>query len=196
MTDQQGIPFTVAALLAVDMDLTQQTRGRLLAALPFNNRYPSPSSSSPSISSVVRVCGFPLFVCSLLAFHLCSPFLFPHIFFLSSLTHFRLPYLIFCRFSSFWTFFSSPLAAWAFIPYSISSFSASSFHLSITTSAGPIHRKRFYKAKYLLLETVALKRTDLFIHSFIYSLFPKFNRKESRTSYFLWLLQTCTDIKT
>lgn len=33
------------------MDLTQRAHGRLLAALSFNNRYPSPSSSSPSISS-------------------------------------------------------------------------------------------------------------------------------------------------
>lgn len=144
---------------------------------------------------------FVVFPCLfVLASPSCLPFMFslsfpPHI--LSIFTNtFQAPYLIFCSFSSFWTFFSSPLAAWAFIPYSISSSSASSFHLSITASAGPIHRKRFYKAKYLLLETVALKRTDLFIHSFIYSLFPKFNRKESRTSYFLWLLQTCTDIQT
>lgn len=97
LTGQQGIPITVAALLTVDMDLTQQTHGRLLAALPFNNHYPSPSSSSPSISSVARVCGFPLFVCSglsLLSFIYFLPLFYPHIS-LSSPTHFRLPYLIF-----------------------------------------------------------------------------------------------------
>lgn len=141
-TGQQGIPITVAALLAVDMDLTQQTHGRLLAALSFNNRYPSPSSSSPSISSVSRVCvclfwpfhlGFFFFSFSLSFFHMLSP---------SSVAHFRRPYLIFRGFFCFRGFFSSPLAAWLSQPYSISP-SSSSFHLSITASAGPIRSKRF-----------------------------------------------------
>lgn len=82
-------------MLAVDMDLTQRTLGRLLAALSFNNRYPSPSSSSPSISSVSQVCEFTvcfgpsvfpsLFLCLFPLFHMLSP---------SSETHLRLPYLI------------------------------------------------------------------------------------------------------
>lgn len=63
-TGQQGIPITLAALLSVDTDLTQRTHGRLLAALSFNNRYPSPSSSSPSINSVVFC------VCLFWPFHL------------------------------------------------------------------------------------------------------------------------------
>lgn len=66
------------------MDLTQRTHGRLLAALSFNNRYPSPSSSSPSISSVRR--DSALFVCSglfLLAFYF---FFHPFLSFTSSLS--------------------------------------------------------------------------------------------------------------
>ena len=68
-TGQQGIPITVATLLAVDMDLTQQTHGTLLATLSFNNRYPSSSCLSPSINSVSSVCGF-------LCLSLLPPFLF------------------------------------------------------------------------------------------------------------------------
>lgn len=132
------------------MDLTQRTHGRLLAALCFNNRYPSPSSSSPSISSVSRVC-----VCLFWPFHLVIFFSFSlsffHMFSPSSVAHFRRPYLIFSGFFCFRGFFSSPLAAWLSHPYSISP-SSSSFHLSITASAGPIRSKRFYKAQYLLPE--------------------------------------------
>ena len=46
LTGQWGIPITGAALLAVDMDLTQQTHRRLLAALSFYNSRPSPLGSS------------------------------------------------------------------------------------------------------------------------------------------------------
>lgn len=113
------------------MDLTQWTHGRLLAALSFNNRYPSPSGASPSIISVSWVCGFLcLFVC-LGPFHLTSsicllsppltlsrtPSIFPqHIC--------RHPYLIFSGFSCFGSFFSSPLPAEHSHPYLISSSSA------------------------------------------------------------------------
>lgn len=145
-TGRWGIPITVAALLAVDMDLTQRTHGRLLAALSFNNRYLSPSSSSPSISYVSRVCvclfwpfHLPVFFFSfsLSFFHMLSP---------SSVAHFRRPYLIFSGFFCFRGFFSSLLPAWLSHPYSISP-SSSSFHLSITASARLIRSKRFYKAQ-------------------------------------------------
>lgn len=61
-TSQWGIPITVAALLAVDVDLTQQTHGGLLAALSSNNCYPSPPSPSTSIISVSQLHSFPQFV--------------------------------------------------------------------------------------------------------------------------------------
>lgn len=128
------------------MDLTQRTHGRLLAALSFNNRYLSPPSSSPSIRSVSQ--RFVLFCLFVLAFPTC--FLFPflpcffHMLPPSSLNTFQIPYflwLFFCLRS----FFSSPLAAWLSHHYSISSSAALppfSFHLSITTSAGPIHSRK------------------------------------------------------
>lgn len=75
-TGQWGIPITVATLLAVDMDLTQQTHGTLLATLSFNNRYPSSSCLSPSINSVSPVCGFPCL--SLLPPFLFLPFILSH----------------------------------------------------------------------------------------------------------------------
>lgn len=66
------------------MDLTQLTHGRLLAALSLNSRYLSTSSSSLSISSVSRGCGFPCLCWSFLlliflSFHMLPP---------SSITHF------------------------------------------------------------------------------------------------------------
>lgn len=58
-TGQWGFPITVATLLTVDMDLTQQTHRSLLATLAFNNCEPSSPGLSPSISPVSPFCGLP-----------------------------------------------------------------------------------------------------------------------------------------
>lgn len=77
------------------MGLTQQTHGRLLPALSFDNRYPSPTSTSPSISSVSRV--FVLFARLFLPLLFFLPFFFFRPLSLppSSVTHIRRTHLIF-----------------------------------------------------------------------------------------------------
>lgn len=126
------------------MDLTQRTHGRLLAALSFNNRYPSPSSSSPSISSVSQVCG--LTVCSGPSvfsplFHMLSP---------SSETRLRPLYLIFLASEAL---FHLPLQPGFHTLTECHPFSALPPPLfSPTACTGPIHSRRFYKAHNLLPE--------------------------------------------
>lgn len=128
LSGQCGIPVTVSALLVVDIDLTPQTCGRLLAALPFNNLYPSLSINSVCFSHSL----FPSVV-SFSVFHMSS---------LSSATHFRPLHLISWSLYTPQGFFSSSQFSFSSLCFSPSS----SFHLFVTASPGTIHTKRFQKA--------------------------------------------------
>lgn len=127
----------------------QQTRGTLLAALSFNNRYPS-----PSVSSVSWVCSCLFWPSFLLYVYLSSFFFF--------LMLFLFPAMCFQPLHLGSRSFSTPVTLLfifpcnpPFIPlFNLFLFPSPShsFHLSIATSAGTNCSKRFYKAEYLLPE--------------------------------------------
>lgn len=161
------------------MNLTQWTHGRLLAALSFNNHYPSPSSPSLSISCVSRVSVLPCLL--ILAFLSCprSPCFSTHsLHLMYHISDIRtwLSVAFIASEASFHLFF----AAWLSHPHSVSSSSARPPPLFISLWLHPLVQST---AKKILQNSGCCcqrdsrpRKSDLFIHA----LFPAIQIKSEK----------------